>query len=309
MSGKRALLVLVLAVATAVAALVWPRGHDRPAAAPRLHLAAMPAPTDRDDDLLEWAELVLAGRCMAAAGYEFSVDWVVEHGKPDFVLMPYGTTDTALAERYGYGIGPALSGQLRGGHTDPNRAYVASLSRKEQQRYSVAFFGGGADPISVTGEDGSTTTTNRDGCLSGARQTLYGDLARWVALDVWASNLDEQLVPEVLADPAYRTALAAWRSCMAAAGHPAATPDDSRTAISELYRTAGHAAAWPVEQATAVADARCTAGTQLLAVAERLHGEHARRLFAGRAADVEEYQARRTEAVRRARDLLTELTR
>jgi hypothetical protein len=299
-------LVAAIILAAGVVAIVVANRDSAPAEL--FQVRALPAPTDPDDELLEWSELVLAGRCMADHGYEFIVDWNVDHTAPDFARLPYGTGDVALAERYGYGVGPGQRGDLRAsGKRDPNRDYVSSLSKREQRAYSDTFFGDGVEVVSVTSDDGSQTSTGRTGCLAGARSTLYGDLDRWVALDVWAGNLDQEIIPKVMADSRYQEALGAWRSCMSAKGYPATDPNANRAVIADLYRTRDYAAAWPVEQATAVADARCVQESRLTTVADEQHREYTRQLFAGRAADVDDYRARREGALRQARGLLSEL--
>lgn len=274
---------------------------------PQLHLAHLPGVGATDDDLLQWSELVLSGQCMVHYGYSFYVDWTVDDSIPNFGAMPYGTDDMALARKYGYGFGVQQALGTSGAKADPNRSYVATLTTKQQQAYTITMFGTGVDKIEVKTASG-VESTDRDGCLADARRFLYGDLDTWVPLDVWVNNLDVDIVPRVQATKSYIAALGMWRTCMTAQGQPAESPDASRQRIMKLYQTETYADAWPVEQTVAVADATCTAQSKLLTVAKATHAQIVGQLQKARAADVKDFLTRKTQAVDRARKLLSQLT-
>ncbi|MGI5242290.1 hypothetical protein [Dactylosporangium sp. CA-139066] len=264
----------------------------------------MPAVGAPADQLLEWAELLLAGRCMAANGFRFTVDWTapaVDDGVS--AVRPYGSDDATAAAANGYGI----TAEMRLDKDDPNRSYRSALSPERRLRYDETFFGAGDDTTSADTADGLRYTTSRTGCLADARRALYGDLDRWVALDVWASDLDAQIVPVVRADPAYRAALDVWRGCMSGHGFDLADPDAARAAALAHYRAATPGDAQEYERQLAVADAGCSQRSGLRATGDRLHQAQLARLAGARTGDAEEYRAIKTEAVRKAQSLRDDL--
>lgn len=305
----RMIVALVIAVAIVLFSVGWRPVDSAQGRTGNLTIGMLPLPSDPDDQLTSWAELVLAGRCMQAQGYDFSVDWVIDRSRPEFGDNPFGADDVQLAQKVGYGIGSThRAADSSRQQQDPNRAYIASLSARQQRDFTRALFGDGTDAIEVPAGHGSIISTNRNGCLSAARRELYGDLDQWVALDVRASNLEVEVAERVLTSQEYRNVLAKWRSCMTDLGYPADDPQASRQAVAKIYQSQPYEQAWPVERARAVADATCVGRTGLLMVAKREH-QAISQLSEFATAETQDYQARKARAVHRARELLTELTR
>ncbi len=302
---------LVSAIAVGLvagAAGVLLRGGWQPAATGEVvQVDGMPGAAVPDEDLLSWAEQTLAGRCMADRGFRVWVGW---RPAPAGEQPPhrYGNDDAAWAAAHGFGIGaqrlaPATQAP------EPNRAYLMKLPEDRRAAYDLAYHGDPKRTVAVSLAGGAVVRTGRDGCLSQARTELFGDLAEWLRLDSGWRNLDAEVVPAVTAMPEYLAALARWRGCMQAAGHPAADPGALREQASQAYRTArSNEAALGQEKAAAVQEAACAAETGFVRTAEGLDAAHRARLTGQRAGDRAAYDAIRAAGRQRALALLAELS-
>jgi hypothetical protein len=300
---------MVAAVAAAVAVLSGCQ-QDRPSAA---EPAANPVPAApaSDRELLEWAEQVRTADCMTKAGFRYHVEWARDAVTAAEHRSDYGSADTAWAEAYGYGIQrhpPRPATPSEAGQT--NAAYVGSLPRERVGAYTAALNGDKADSVTVPLADGTSAFTPRGGCVSAARRELYGDLDRWFALSIRATNLQIETGPVVAQDARYTAALAAWRACMAAADHPVPSPGESRRQVAETVRDApDREASWRLEVGVATTDANCSGSSRLVAVAERVDSEARARIREASRADFAEYDAMQAGAVQRARELIKVSTR
>ncbi|MGW2397339.1 hypothetical protein ACWCYY_12370 [Kitasatospora sp. NPDC001664] len=297
-------------------------GGAGPSAAPAAEAPAVPAASAGDRELLEWAEQVHTADCMRKAGFTYYVEWVRDTTAEDGRRSDFGSADTSWAQAYGYGIQrrPPKPSASPGAHRT-NADYVGGLSPERRGAYTAALNGDRADSVTVPLADGNSAFTPRGGCTSAARRELYGDLDRWFALDIRASNLQLETGPLVAADARYTEALTAWRTCMAAAGHPAQSPGEARRQVASAaqeLRAAGEKqsqesqgpdAAWQLEVSTATADARCSGSSQLVTVAERVAAEARGRIREQSRAEFAEYDALRARAVGRARELIEVSTR
>ncbi|MEU9860714.1 hypothetical protein AB0D99_07560 [Streptomyces sp. NPDC047971] len=81
------------------------------------------------------------------------------------------------------------------------------------RRLQAALFGTGPRELSLTLATGHTVTAHTDGCLAGARQTLYGDQRRWFRAQVTVDNLRAEAQARIKGDPAHRAALERWNRC------------------------------------------------------------------------------------------------
>ncbi|WP_212841809.1 hypothetical protein [Catellatospora sp. IY07-71] len=284
------------------------RDYWQPAAAGEVvQLDGVPGAATPDEDLLGWAEQTLAARCMADRGFRVWVRW----SAPAAEEQPrhrYGNDDDAWAAAHGFGIGAQR-------HTsatqapEPNRAYLAKLPDDRRAAYDAAYHGDPKQTVSASLASGAVVRTSRDGCLAAARTELYGDLAEWLRLDTGWRNMDAEVVPAVTAMPAYQDALARWRDCMRAAGHPAADPGALRDEASQAYRTApSREAALAQERAWAVQEATCAGRTGFVKTAEGLDAAYRARLAEQRAGDRAAYDAIRAAGRQRALALITELS-
>jgi len=303
--GRCAVLAALAVAAGLNAGLAGCGGPPAPAHG-KLTLGQLPAAEASSDHLLQWSELVLAGRCMTDRGFDFAVDAAppdVEAGADD---SPYGRDDVAWAAQHGYGIGdPAAPA---GEHADPNHAYVEALSTRRQQEFTAALFGTRDDAVTTKTVDGLTLSTNRTGCLADARRALYGgDLDRWFRLDVWVDDLNQLIVARVHADPGYQQALAAWRECLQAKGFSAADPQSARADVLESYRRLPTEQARDRERAEAVADAECAAQHRLVAIGDQLHRAVTSEVVGDRRNDLDDYRKLRSGAVAQAVQLLADV--
>ncbi|WP_371098803.1 hypothetical protein [Streptomyces sanglieri] len=244
---------------------------------------------------------------MADAGFRYVVRQPPEQALAGARAANYGRLDVSTARRHGYSEPSQANDPIRKFVSDdPNRPYLASLSKSRQQAYPVALFGHDDTRITIDLPDGENITTNRDGCTSDARRLLYGpDLVTWLRNQFVASNLNLEVFRRVTSDTAYLKALKDWRACMRIHHRAFETPEAARQAAARSRggNTAGSTPA-AAEIVIAVADAECQRVSQLVDVAERLDGRHRIGVSADRAAEINAYHLARAEAARRAPELL-----
>ncbi|MDT9686909.1 hypothetical protein Q5762_00780 [Streptomyces sp. P9(2023)] len=162
---------------------------------------------------------------------------------------------------------------------------------EEDRRLQAALFGTGPRELSLTLATGHTVTAHTDGCLAAARQTLYGDQARWFRAQVTVNNLRAEAQDRMKDDPAHRSALARWNACVTPPGSP---PPGSRPR--------------PDRPDPAVA-ARCAKESGLAEVRARLEPAELAKVRALRGDQLTTYQQLRTRALRRAVELSAPTTR
>src|SRR5690349_1956358 len=97
------------------------------------------APAD-EEALLAWAENVLAGKCMTAAGFDFRVaaPQAREHERVDQFDELYGRSDVAEARQRGFGISAVLR-PAEQAVEDPNLPYLSTLTDQESQRFDRTY--------------------------------------------------------------------------------------------------------------------------------------------------------------------------
>lgn len=276
-----------------------------PAAEPevgRLEVRRLPGESAQSDLLVDWAETLLAGRCMANLGYEFVVDWPYDDISPS--AGPFGSDDVETATMVGFG----LRASRVPAEADPNQTLVARLSPNRQVQYTVAMFGAATDKVNVVLPDGSVLTTGLSGCLADARRALFGqDLDGWFRLDVWASTTQEEILSEVLASTDYGEALDVWRTCMTENGYAVGDPMAARDLAAQAYTRLAADLAWQREREIAVAAAACARRSNLVSVGQRLQTRITATLLARSQAVAAEHERRRTAAVDKARQLRAQL--
>lgn len=218
-------------------------------------------PTDAQLQLLARAQAVLEQRCMAAAGYRYTL--------PPSALAPgnavsgmtdlrYGIHDAAAAQAHGY-LPPAQDTAQ-----DAAKGTAVLAANRATQRMSAAeqraLYGTTvtASPSAgrTAGPAGGPVRTG--GCMGQALLRLTGgqpviaDLSQKVNNESYALSLH---------DPRVEKVFAAWSSCMRAAGYPYATPND---AVNHQSFTRSDPSA--LQKAAAVADVGCKQAHNVIGV-------------------------------------------
>lgn len=172
--------------------------------------------------------------CMALAGFTYRPIAVPELGPAPSFAAP----SLAEVQASGYGIADSLDAQialLQSPTSDPNEAYVASLSRDELQQYQAALTGVTDDEIvfddegvpvdAATGEP-VTAADIRAASADGCSTIAYRDFFDPAAIDLLASDVYLEAQQLVQSDAEMRGLQAAWSTCMASAGYPARDQGD-----------------------------------------------------------------------------------
>ncbi|MEU8465952.1 hypothetical protein [Streptomyces sp. NPDC029003] len=218
--------------------------------------------------LLERAEQVLIGRCMAQRGFRYAVTEPPPQARAKR-SFPYGLDDVAWARAHGYG-GRDDRASEAARRADPNQRYFHGLSARGRAAARTALMGASPAGLTATAPTGTTLTASPDGCIARAERSLYGDLAAWFRVKVVTMNIRPAQEAKVRADPRYAEAVGAWAACMRAAGRPYASPDDSRAAAAAFAEELPPDRADAAESALAVAEATCATGTGLSRVSQAL---------------------------------------
>jgi hypothetical protein len=231
--------LLLLAAAGCAAA-----EQPRTAGAPR-------ALTAHERERLERTELRLVERCMRARGFPQDAA-----PRPEVAGVadehPFGIEDVGWAKRHGLGLRVAER------PAPPGEASAAD------QRESEALYGALDGPlVRVELPNGSIAAASTEGCTADAQRRLYGDFAGWFRTRVVVDNLGSVVAPLLHQDAAFRRAVADWRRCMSAAGHPAADPGELRARVQRRSGALPERRARRLEVAAAVAEARCVTATRL----------------------------------------------
>ncbi|MFD6567033.1 hypothetical protein [Micromonospora profundi] len=297
-------IAVLIVVSLSIGVVAWKSGGDEDPN-PRLNVLDVPENTD-SEALLAWAENVLAGRCMVHQEFTFSVAAPRDRAAAaDPYEQLYGTDDVDRARQRGYGISPAFH-QAERALPDPNRKYLETLSAQDRAKFDEAYFGPESAVMRVSAEAGDVTV-GTEGCLAQARSQLYGGIAEWAPLDIWATGLDSQIYATVIVHPKYVASLGVWRGCMTAQSFAVSDPEGSRDRVAQLAGSADLREAEQFERKAAVADAGCNREANLRRLATELHKNQAEVVARQDATKLANYRDRRDQAVLIARDLVTEL--
>lgn len=259
-----------------------------------------------DRDVIQRAEQVLIGRCMAAAGFEYTP---VEQLPARWRQLTQPLSVQAASES-GYA---SLTEPLTGPSAEANEKYVASLSPADQQRYSAAISGTAGDRVELTDAAGTTMTINTTGCTRQADRDLFGDAVKWAELSLSFSDIRSVSAD----DAALKHVTQQWSSCMEGRDYHFAGPDAAmQQALSEatpFNRLDANGNEVPEEtagadpdgaRAIAVADATCRAQTGW----DDAHRDAAQRAlaaaFEAHESDVLAYQQMATAGVAKAHTVL-----
>jgi hypothetical protein len=259
-------------------------------------------PSADDRMSLRRAELLLAGQCMRALGFEY---WDPALNEGPGWDLPYVIDDPAWAAAHGYGGDRQRRIQAEQA-ADPNARYAESLPPSRRNAYETALFGTDGSALSASLPDGSEFTTSSDGCVSDARRSLFGDLKTWFIGDTLDLNLDTVLAPRIQADPRYQQHLAQWVGCVALAGHEVDTPTQLRRSGAERSRGQPPVVADRIERELAVIEARCAVSSGLGSTARQLDAIHRAAAEHEFATLIEPLRAMQHAALPRARALADE---
>jgi len=148
--------------------------------------------------------------CMEDAGFEFAL------ARAEAVAAPLDPLSIADAEREGFGV--ISDFRLRVSQvetqptTDPNRAYLQTLTAAEIERFSLSLAGEPAVPGQLQTEPG---------CNGKAGAEAYADWARFLDALPNATAIGEERDTH----PDWLAARALWRDCMVDRGFDYAEPD------------------------------------------------------------------------------------
>ncbi|MGX6608499.1 hypothetical protein ACWKSP_41225 [Micromonosporaceae bacterium Da 78-11] len=299
MRGRALALTATIAMVAVGGGALALRHQDRPSQMASDTLEVAKAPDD-DESLLAWAENVLAGKCMVSAGFDFkaAAPQAREHDRVNQFDEMYGRVDTTEAKRVGFGISPELRLD-EGSVEDPNLHYLKTLSDQDSARFDRAYFGSRNNAVRIDVVDGDVSV-GTEGCLADARTTLYGGIAEWAPLDVWATDLNSRAYAKVVESDGYRAALSRWRHCIRGSGFTDADPAALRSRIADGAEQLG---AITAERAAAVADADCNRRSGLRREAEARHRSTVEAMIILNRAKHVEWRHRRDQALRMAREL------
>ncbi|NUV41698.1 hypothetical protein G6W48_15135 [Streptomyces sp. CAI-24] len=297
--------VTIVAAATVIAVAAGCTGAvpgDRPAPE-RSHRSGGPEGGDREltaaeDVLVRRAEQLLVKECMEKAGFPY---WTDTLPTPDDLKGGgYVQADIGWAERHGYGSRLQRKAQNTQ-RDDRNGTYARTLPRKEGIRYSDALMGAPSQgTLTARLPVGGTVETPRTGCRATAKGRLYGDHAAWFRAEKTATNLTSLYVPDLMKDPRFTRAVAAWSACMRAAGHDHATPPAAREKLPELTRGLKEPEAYAVEVGLAVTEARCATTTSFARTARALDTEYREKRLTRYSGEIAAYRQLRLDALARA---------
>ncbi|MER6517454.1 hypothetical protein ACFWHQ_15775 [Streptomyces sp. NPDC060334] len=234
-------------------------------------------PSAAQSRLLERAEQILIGACMAERGFAYAVTEPAREGEAQR-SFPYGVDDVAWARAHGYG-GRDERTAAEARRDDPNQRYFAGLSAPRRAAARTALMGASPVGLTATTPTGMTLTAGSQGCMADAQRALYGDLPGWFRVKVVTMNLRPVREARVREDARWTEAVGQWSACMRAAGRPYATPADSRRAAVEATADVPPEKADATEIALAVTEATCATGTSLARVSrtlDRAYGEEVR---------------------------------
>lgn len=303
-----------LAVILAAVALAGCGEQTKPAAGDVVHTGGAPTrPAEARDqngeltapgrEFLLWAERELTGRCMAKAGFRYTVARPAASELEPPAPNDYGSEDVAAARRDGYGLSKRPPETGPGTPPDPNGGYIASLPEDRQRAYSLAQFGSESTKVEAEVPGLGTVRLNRDGCTFKGREQVFGtDTKRWLRLSFLTRNLHSLVYQQVERDARYQVALGVWRGCLRGKGYDYERPGRATKAISKRYAAPGAdlAEVRALEIRTAVADVECRRTSGLVSTAQRLDREHQARLQRDHAADLAAHRTVQLAAVDRA---------
>lgn len=255
--------------------------------------------------LLANAESVLIEGCMAERGFEirqprFGPD-VAGGNDPTIGLEKWLFDDTAVAETSGYGIADArakMEQRLGGLDSESSRQASVELSPAAQ----LALVGSPEEMIRVTMSDGASMVESRDGCVTKARDQLYGDTELRMRLFLLRQSYRLAFWERLPSEPLVADALARWASCMKDNGFEVRDPGEARSLAAGREGTSGEVFAFEI--GIAIADAQCNRTAELASVVGRITPILLEELATEEASAITEMEAMLNSALIEARVVL-----
>lgn len=178
-------------------------------------------------------------QCMAEQGFEYTaLDKESLTARSTSVGRSFEDRNTQeWVATNGYGL---PTGE-EGAGTDPNAAYIETLSQASKAQYETALYGGWDLPEGLTVEEQMDWIPPWEdrGCNGAAQHEV---LAQFPEADPQFTDLmqaREELWARTYEDPAVAAADARWADCMADAGYPGfTTPDDAASSIADARSSA-----------------------------------------------------------------------
>ncbi|MFE2020468.1 hypothetical protein ACFW9O_20760 [Streptomyces sp. NPDC059499] len=278
------------------------RGDATAAGKPALGAAAVALltkddPYYADQQILQAAELKLSDRCMRQQGFrDPAVDAPAQIDR-DEDWHP----DLQQRRIRGYQLGQGEGKSASEGSAD---TYLRTLSERERERFHRALAGGPTDRAPLTLSSGQTFTFPTAGCIAESRGQLYGSPTEAARIEFIPQGHYVGLYFKAIEDTRYHRAIEVWGGCMRGRGYPFATQAQARAQAAAAHKSSSATAAAKQEIAIAVADAQCAGTAGLTQTVQGLLRGYAKGLPAAKAKELEELAAMRTEAVRRAEDLV-----
>ncbi|MFI5841548.1 hypothetical protein ACIA8K_17760 [Catenuloplanes sp. NPDC051500] len=283
-------LVTVLAGCTSQPARIRPGATTLTAAA-----AALITRTGtyyQDELLFKRIENRLSDACMAAAGFTVTT---TDLPRADEEWRPMRSE----RERDGYRLRSSADSE----DTSPTAAYLRSLPPGRQEQFHTALLGPDADRAAITLRGGTEYSFPGSGCVADARGRIFGDPMQAARIDHLAQDYHNNGYLEAVKDPAYQRALSGWAGCMAAKGHPYASPQKAKESLAAEYGPDAPPTASPHEIEVALADADCAAQARVGETVEGLLRTYAEHLDATGIAELNALAVLRQDAARRAQGL------
>ncbi|MFZ1381568.1 MAG: hypothetical protein WAS54_02125 [Scrofimicrobium sp.] len=188
----------------------------------------------------------LIAQCMAKEGFEYIPDtsrYGYSDGSEEVDGPEWGTLE--FAEQYGYGIvdwpgREEMMNQDPEEHSDPNQAYVESLSESEQTAFYETLYGKGPTEEEMelieAGEMEYEWSWETSGCDGWAMHELESDSAYGLYDDPEFEDLMtamQDMWTDMFSDSEYQALNQEWASCMADSGFSGLTDKD--TVMNTLY--------------------------------------------------------------------------
>ncbi len=254
----------------------------------------------RDDErVLHNAEQEYVRRCAAAAGFQFIP---TPYEAVEGTAWPvFGSDDVETARVEGYQVQDMLMESPD--PEDGNRAILESLSAEQQEQWSLVVTGDPDDSIDVA-VDGGVVGTPRTGCISEARQVLYGDLATYLELSFLSLNLSTRIRDAVQTDPRFIAAEAGWSSCMRSKGWEVSTQTDALLVVFHAYDTQGSDDAHALELNIATDDATCARESRSVDEGQQAMARASQQMIGDLEGQLLAYQELRLDALDAARAIL-----
>lgn len=179
------------------------------------------------------AEEKLIQRCMTKAGFTYTPQMPPEQREK----QPWKRRDDiAKARREGYGMFRVVRQAESDPHpTAPRRnPDMDGLKPEDKKRYTRTL--NGTRRVDFNAVGGGVGSIAVDGCVTEARQALYGDVKQWMSIESLVTNFRAVAETSSMKYPEYKNAEGQWSKCMAKSGFHYPTQDEALDAVYGFYQ-------------------------------------------------------------------------